>query len=267
MAATDLSAWLYKQGIPLQPVKSVLDRFAKVPSECGSFRVQFAGSWLLQLANHPTTTPFERVFRKLPQDGIFAASPERPNVIELGVFTVPVSMVLLILDWRFDIYRPNGAIVGDVVPIEERRLALQIGWDVVFSGKRTANIEYEITPAPPTTSSLAAYTSNFNPGIIPDNGPIPAASQDEFDRIRFLQTQEPAGPGGSLLPQRHRLDVQPQMPFTYIVEANQRVQFLNIAFQPVPIPIAFFEAEFSGLLLGANAFKQFIEASNPCVGY
>jgi hypothetical protein len=269
MAATDLQNWLYKQGIPTQPVASVLDRTSKVPTECGSLRVQFAGSWLLQLANHPTTTPFEHSFRKLPQDGIFAATPERPSVIELGAFPVPASMVLLVLDWRFDIYRPNGAIVGDVVPIEERRLALQIGWDVVFTAKRTANIEYEITPSPPTIGSLSAYKSNPNAGIIPDNFgiAIPPASQVEFDRIRFLQTQEPSGLGASMLPQRHRRDVQPQMPFTYILEENQTIQFLNIAFQPVPIPIAFFEVEFSGLLLGSNAFKEFIKGSNPCVGY
>ena len=267
--SSDLSEWLRARGVPLTPTNSVVERFEKVPTDCGSYRVQFAGSWLLQLANHPTTTPFERVYRKLPQDGIFAATPERPNVIELGAFTVPVSMVLLVLDWRFDIYRPNGAIVGDVVPIEERRLALQIGWDVVFSAKRTANIEYEITPAPPTIGSLQAYKSNPNAGIIPDNFgiAIPPASQVEFDRIRFLQTQEPSGVGASMLPQRHRLDVQPQMPFTYILEANQTIQLISIAFQPVPLPLAFFEGEFSGLLLGANAFKEFIKGSNPCIGY
>jgi hypothetical protein len=248
-----------------QPVSRASERFAKTASECGALRVQMAGSWLMQLANHSTTTALERVYRKLPQDGIFNATPSNPVQIELGAFTVPASMVLLILDWRFDIYRPSGAIVGDVVPIEDRSLALQIGWDVVFAAKRPSNLEYEITPSRPTASK-AAYTSNPNPGFIPDNGPIPLASQDQFARIRFLQTQEPAGPGASLLPQRHRRDVQPEMPFTYIVEATQRVQFLAIAIQPVPTPIAFFEAEFSGLLLGANAFKEFMEGANPCVG-
>ena len=252
-------------GSGAQRVHSIADRFGNAAADCGAIRIQMAGSWLMQLANHSTTTAFERVYRRLPQDGVFSASPARPVVTELGVFTVPISMILLILDWRFDIYRPSGAITGDVVPIEDRSLALQIGWDVVFAAKRPANLEYQITPSVPSASK-AAYTSNPNAGIIPSNGPIPPASQDEFDRIRFIQTQEPAGPGASLLPQRHRRDVQPDMPFTYIVEANQRVQFLSIAFQPIPLPIAFFEAEFSGLLLGANAFKEFMDGANPCVG-
>lgn len=259
-----------EQGLaPLFPgarrVDSASDRLGKVASECGALRVQMAGSWLLQLANHSTTTALERVYRKLPQDGIFGATPSNPVQMELGAFTVPQSMVLLILDWRFDIYRPSGAVVGDVVPIEDRSLALQIGWDVVFAAKRPSNLEYEITPSQPTASK-AAYSSNPNAGIIPSNGPIPFASPDQFARIRFLQTQEPAGPGASLLPQRHRRDVQPEMPFTYIIEANDRVQFMAIAIQPVPIPIAFFEAEFSGLLLGSNAFKEFMQGANPCVG-
>jgi hypothetical protein len=185
-------------------------------------------------------------------------------VIELGAFTVPGNMVLLIMDWRFDLYRPSAIAIGDVVPFEDRRLALQVGWDVLFAAKRTSNIEYEITPSTPSVSK-AAYSSNPNAGIIPSNGPIPLASQDQFDRIRFLQSQEPSGPGASLLPQRHRRDVQPEMPFTYVLEAGQRVQMQAIVFQPVSVPIAFFEGEFSGLLLGANAFKLFLEGTAPCV--
>jgi len=253
-------------GVPQRVDRASQRIGSPVESECGALRMQFAGSWLLQLANHESTTPFERVYRKLPTDGVFSASPNNPVNIELGSFTVPASMSLLILDWRFDVYRPSGIAVGDVMPFEDRRLALQLGWDVVFAGKRPANIEYQITPSLASMGSKAAYSSNPNPGIIPSNGPIPLASQDEFDRARFIQTQGPSGPGASLLPQRHRLDVQPEMPFTFVVEAAQRVQLSAIVFQPISVPISFFEGEFSGLLVGANALKKFLEGAAPCYG-
>lgn len=260
-----LRAALAGLNIPSQTVDSVFDRLGKAAGANGALRVQMAGSWLLQLANDSTMTPLEQLYRKLPQDALFAASPSNPVVTELGSFTVPESMVLLVLDWRFDVYRPSGIAVGDVVPFEDRRLALQLGWDIVFAAKRPSNLEYQITPSQSTARARAAYASNPNAGIIPSNGPIPAAPQTAFDRARFIVTQEPAGPGAALLPQRHRRDVQPQMPFTYIVEANQRVQLLSIAFQPVTVPIAFFEGEFSGMLLGANAFKEFMNSAVPCV--
>jgi len=259
MAAADFEAWIQAQGA--RRVESVFSRLGRAATESGALRIQMAGSWLLQLANHASTTPFERLYRGLPEDGMFTARPERPSTLELGVYTVPQQMVLLILDWRFDIYRFNGAIVGDVVPITDRELALSIGWDIRFSGRRTSDVEYQIAPAVTPTGSLAAYASNPNPGFIPSNGgPIPLASQDAFDRQRAL-LQQPSDTGRSMQPQRHRRDVQPEMPFTYVVESNQRVQFLAIAFQPVSIPLAFFEAEFSGLLLGENTFKEFLNGA------
>ena len=116
---------------------------------CGAIRVQLAGGQLMNLAQHPTVISTERLFRKLPTDGIFTATPVRPFTVELGSFRVPENMLLLLFDWRFDVYQPTGTIVGDVEPIADRSLALSIGHDVVFSDHHTANIQYQITPNVP----------------------------------------------------------------------------------------------------------------------
>jgi len=220
----------------------------------GAVRAQLAGGFLPQLALHSSLQPIEEVFRKLPTAGLYTATPTRPFTIFMGSYTVPDNMVLFLLDWRFDIYRPSASIVGDTVPVEERSWALSIGWDVQFSDKRPSTNAYEITPALPPPGLV---------GNLPNQG-VPS-SDDAFARMRAMNTQLPGGAGMGMLPQRHRRDVQPQMPFTYILQPRQVVQMRMIAINPVSIALAFFEAEFSGLIVGATTFQRFVSSAAPSI--
>jgi len=220
----------------------------------GAVRTQLAGGWLPQLALHSSLQPIEEVFRKIPTGGLSTCTPTRPYTIAMGEYVVPSNMVLFVLDWRFDIYRPNGAIAGDTMPVAERSWSLQIGWDVQFSDKRPATNNYEITPALPPPGTVSS---------LPNQG-VPS-NDDAFARMRAMNTQLPGGAGAGMLPQRHRRDVQPVMPFTYILEPNQILQFRMIAINPVTTPLAFFEAEFSGLIVSATTFKAFVSSSAPAI--
>jgi hypothetical protein len=222
----------------------------------GAVRTQLAGGWLTQLALHSSLQPIEQLYRKLPSDGIYSATPSHPFTIEMGTYTVPANMVLFVLDWRFDLYKPNGAIVGDTRPVPDRSWSLSIGWDVLFSDKHQGVNNFEITPALPP-AGVVDQQPNFG-------FPSP---DDAFTKMRALNTQLPGGAGGAMLPQRHRRDVQVTMPFTYILEANQNLRMRMIAINPVSIALAFFEAEFSGLIVPANAFKRFIAAAAPAVEF
>jgi len=233
---------------------------------CGAIRVQLAGGQLMNLAQHPTVISTERLFRKLPTDGIFTATPVRPFTVELGSFRVPENMLLLLFDWRFDVYQPTGTIVGDVEPIADRSLALSIGHDVVFSDHHTANIQYQITPNVPKPSQIAYAPSLTGGLVVPGEHGLPSAAQAQFDLQSAFNTQMTTS-AGALLPQRHRRDVQPQMPFTYVVESNANLTLRTIVLKKIPIPIAFFEGEFSGILIGSNAMRDYLDGVTPCAGH
>lgn len=218
----------------------------------GAVRVQLAGGWITQLALHSALQPAETLFRKLPTAGVFSATPITPFTIFMGSFQVPDNMVLFLLDWRFDIYRPSGISVGDTIPVPDRSWSLQIGWDVRFTGKRPGTNSYQITPDIPPPGTVDVRSQQGVP-----------SSDQAFAAMRALNTQLPGGAGAGMLPQRHRRDVQPVMPFTYILEPGQVLEMSMIAINAVSIPLAFFEAEYSGLLVNMESFKRFVSSAAP----
>jgi hypothetical protein len=246
-------------------------------------RVIQAGGEVASRFMHPTFLPFEKLFRKFPQQGVFTATPQNNFVFELGAFRVPQQMAFALVDYRFDLYRLSGAAAGDWVPIEERRLSGQIGYDVLISDYRKANLSYELDPTeiqaakeaneqPPSPGIIAAgaeFNNNQPPQIgnffFPPSAPPFGASATDFANARAAAASSPGGPGLSLLPQRHeRLGPLP-MPFTLMVRENQRVSFKVTVFRPVPVPLAFFEVDVTGLLMPANVADSLLKAMAPYV--
>lgn len=275
-------------------------------------RVVQAGGELAARFMHPTFLPFEKLFRKFPQQGVFEATPQKNFVMELGAFRVPQQMAFALVDYRFDLYRLSGAAAGDWVPLENRRLSGQIGYDVLIADYRKANLSYELDPteilapkeasesmlspgiiaagaefndnqppqingapfypfaAPPTPGSLdpAGYFSNparAGNALFAPSAPPFGASATDFANARAAASSSPGGPGLSLLPQRHeRLGPLP-LPFTLMVRENQRVQFKAVVFRPVPIPLAFFEVDVTGVLMPANVADSLLAAMAPHV--
>jgi hypothetical protein len=224
-----------------------------------AIRVQMAGGQLLQLLMPEAITPVEQVYRRLPNEGLYTATPQNSFVTELGSYRVQQSQVLLLLDYRFDVYQP-GAAAGDALPVAPRQLAVSLGWDVTFSQMRRADLRYELLPSP-ASATRQAFAQRMTGGNIPSDaaGQGYQAGQNEFDAARFQSGQGPSGAGLAMQPQRHRRDAQLDLPFTFVVPANNTITFRSIAFQAVPIPIAFLEAEWSGVILGANTFDLFLK--------
>jgi hypothetical protein len=257
----------------------------------GATRVVLAGNHLLSLLTSQNITPLERVFRRNPIDGVLTATPARPFKFEMGAIDVPNQMVFVLLDWRFAIYVP-GAQPGNTIELEERQLSTSVGFDVQFTDKRTANLEYQLEPSPPSLAT-DTFAQNPNAGLIPTSGVGPtitrpngsvfintdpqqntnirpdggtftaAAPQSLFDQLRASSFAGAAGTALSTLPARHRRDMQFAMPFTYVINENQRVNFSTVVFRPIPIAVSFFEVEASGFFIGQNALKDFLDAIVP----
>jgi hypothetical protein len=252
-------------------------------SLCGSQRVTQAGGALANLLMHPSFVPMEQLFRKLPQEGVFTATPQRNFRFELGAFTVPQAMAFALVDYRFQIYRPSGAAPGDFVPLEDRRLSTHVRYDVNISEYRKGNLRYELEPSVPVPEDMSTAATAPSPGVIaagaefnqdfppqignpvfpPSSEPF-GANADDFAAAAAAQTASTSGVGLSALPQRVERQGPLPLPFTMVVSGTQRVAFDVIVVRGVPIPLGFFEVGFTGVLLPANDLAALYDAMKPC---
>lgn len=233
-----------------------------VLTACASDRVVLAGGQLASYVTPSAIIPFEAVWRKLPDDGIFTASPSQPFQFDLGSFRVPDSMGLVVLDYRFDIYRPSGSAAGDFVPLEDNRLPTQVGWNIRSNANIQGNVRYELNPSPPAGAS-PAYTAQPNPGLIP-GGPGPVATDAQFDRARYAQAQAASG-DLSLMPQRHHREGLLRVPAPWTLHSGTSLTLSCHIFRAVQIPLGFFEGEVFGFLMPDNDLLALEKHIAPCV--
>lgn len=256
---------------------------------CEADRVLPAGGALAELLLHDTFTPFQRIYRVIPDDGIYEATRSRPVQFVLGSFTVPQQMALAVAEYRFRPYRFDGVIAGDAVPLEDFRGSLEIGnfisssivtqstnldaqqipgapqpgtpyqgivsGGTVFGGQPTQG---QSTPVPTTLQTI------YGPGAVLINNPNrPALTQPLNNPSQYVITAQGAG----LMPQSPNPQQGPQkLPFTYYVNEAQPVTLFITVFAPVKIPIAFFEGVLAGFLMPKNALQLLLDGVKPCQG-
>jgi hypothetical protein len=260
------------------------------PSQFGDVtRVVQSGGGVADLVLHPVFTPLEQMFRKLPPSGLNLATRAQPSTFEIGAFTVPENFALLLCDYRFQIFRLSGAVPGEFVPLESRRLSTEVGFDVSFSQFHKGNLAFELIPVDATAQNRAAFNGVVSGGTVfpntapqqqifekataglaaqvaafPSFGPpgaLTRAPQTSFDA---QGTFVPAsGSGSSLLPQEQRPQGPSKFPFSYVINAGQGVQLRVSVFAPIRIPLGFFEALISGYLVPTNAMAHLLGGIRP----
>jgi hypothetical protein len=220
--------------------------------------VAFAGGALNQLIQHPSVTPFEQLYRKLPEEGMFSpgVSPSRPFVFELGAFKVPDAMAVMLFDLRPDIYRFSGIDAGDYVPVEARRFSSIMGFDVQVDQRPQGNIQFQIDPAPIDFQGQQAFASQA--GVNQTTTVLNISAASSFANV--------AGTGNSLNPQRPTRYGALSIPFTLFARSRQTVQIRCVIFRPVPSPIAFIEYDIAGILLPEKYMDEMLKQVKPCVG-
>lgn len=214
--------------------------------EFDAARVVSAGGDLVSQIAPETLPPFEELYRREPEEGMYSplVSPSRPFVFELGAFTVPERMTLMIFNIRPDVYRFSGVNSGDFMPIEARRLGSIMGFELTINQAHPGNINFQINPVPIQNSSQQAFQSNNV------NSP---ANGTQFAVGRASQNANSQGTSTMILPQRpERFGAPAPIPFTLYVKAGQTVQARCNIFRPVPLPLAFIEFDMTGLLVPDN---------------
>lgn len=257
-----------------------------------------AGGALSDLLLHPDFKPFERVFRRLPTDSMYTATQSRPAQIEVGAFTVDKTQSLLLAEYGFTIYRYNGAVVNDVVPLEEGRLSLSLGFDLNnLSQLRKGNVAFEIVPTDAPVQDRQAFAGQTTGGTVfggreasfqqqaagtlstiygagstpsqqapsqqATGSALPRAQQSAFDRARTAVKTSNAG--SALQPNRGQDSQGPgRFPFSFVIRETQSVQLRMTVFAPLSVPVAFFEGRLKGYLVPANALDALLEGVKPC---
>lgn len=230
---------------------------------CDAQRVQIAGGALGTLLVHPMVESFEQLYRRLPEEGMFApdVSPERPFAFELGAFKPPAGFDLLLFDLRPDIYRFSGVDPGDTVPVESRRFSSILGFEITIDQKHPGNVQFQLDPIPIQREQQA-----FTPQIVPGFSGGEAATsvpQSRFDIAASSSFSNAAGAGLALMPQRPTRYGPLSIPFTLYVRQNQTVQVRCVVFRPIPSPIAFVEYDIAGLLLPELWVDSLKECTKP----
>lgn len=245
-------------------------RASPAPEPCSAVRTVPAGGALSGSIIHPSYVPFEQFYRKLTEQAMFTATPSRPYSFELGSFAVPKQMIFIMGDVRWDVYRQSGAAVNDYVPLEEGRMSTLFGFDIKYSDFRKANMRYEIDPVPIQIGKEAFASSRTGGTIAGGQGSVGGfaspATPEQFNLARYASTQNPAGPGLSLQPFRTARPGARGMPWSEMVTESQTVQMIATVFQPLPIPLAFFEVSLRGFLVPKNSMDMLLDTMKPCTG-
>jgi hypothetical protein len=248
---------------------------------CRATRTVPAGGAFVSQLLHDEFTPFQQIYRALPQAGLLTASRQRPIQFTLGAFTVPKGQVLALGEYRFRPYRFEGLIPGDAVPVEDYRLSLEIGNDVLVSSRsRPGNIRMQIIPAIPPVVNTPDTQGVVNAGVV-----FPPLNVQNFDNVGLAYpaielsnfsnqiATDGTNPrqyvttlsGASLIPQRPEGQQGPdKLPFTYFVDEVQTAVLTTAIFAPVRMPIAFFEGEISGYLMPINTLRALMNEVKPC---
>jgi len=220
-------------------------------------RVALAGGNFQGDILHPAIIPFEQLYRRLPEEGMFdsSVSPSNPFTFELGAFTVPDTLSLMLFDLRPDIYRFSGMDPGDYIPIESRRFASIMGFDITVDNEHKGNIAFQIDPIAIQRTSQQAFSNNnqVNPSFNAGQYAIGSANS-------FAST---AGSGNTLQPQRPERYGALSIPFTLIARTKQTVQVKCVIFRPIPAPIAFIEYDIAGALVPEIWMDEMLSSVKP----
>lgn len=232
----------------------------RLGSACAAQRVQLAGGALNSLMVHPFITPFEQLYRRLPEEGMFdpGVSPQRPFAFELGAFQVPDRFGLAIFDLRPDVYRLSGLDPGDFVPVEARRFASIMGFEITIDQRHAGNTRFELDPIA-IQATAQAFTTVPAPSARGATPPPPSV----FNIAAANSFANAAGAGTALMPQRPTRYGPLSVPFMLVARSKQTVQLRCVIFRPVPSPIAFIEYDMAGMLFPNEWLDSMLECLKP----
>lgn len=281
MAQPQFPAWPGSPLIPGGPPNQ------KSQFACNADRMIPAGGAMASRLVSPEFQPWQMVFRKAPPAGFYRGTHQNPFQFVLGSYLVPQNMMLAVCETRFQPYRADGLVAGEAVPLEDRRLPLALGYDVVIGSQgRVGQISAELIPgdtsvrsnpltpsqqtspvvfpAMPSVSSRGDSPVQFNTAYGPVNvdGFMATVQTQGVNPSQYVQR---SAAGGALQPQTQNGKQGPSdMPFTFYVNMGDAVAMTVTSFAPVRIPIPFVEGVIAGYLVPRTKLEAMLQSMRPC---
>lgn len=205
---------------------------------------------------HPSFLVFERLFRALPDEGMFSPllNSDKPFQFTIGTYTVPKSQALWFSDYRNGLLLLDGVNPGDFREAEDGRFSGVLGYDVSVNGRRFADIQYQLDPVP---------IQNDQPQFAAQPGTA-RATQAQFNRAAAQSFAAAAGTGLSTLPQRRAVQgPDNNNPWTWILKHGDRISIKCIIFRPILSPIAAIFSRIAGHLLDESLSDTLVQRLRP----
>lgn len=214
------------------------------------------GGDIIAQTQHPAFTTFERLRRKLPEEGWFDPDlgPEAPVQFQIESFTVPDGMNLWLFDYEFSAYRPSGVDPGDFIKAEAGRFSNQLGFDINISGKRDGNLSYQLDPDAVTLG---------RPVFENPTGTFSSDTTTKFNSSRANSFAAATNAGTSLLPVRRAVQGAEGHPFTFVVGEGGKVALNCVIFNTVSSPLSCVEGRMAGYLIHTQVSTALLNRVRP----
>lgn len=205
---------------------------------------------------HPSFLVFERMYRRLPDQGMFSPllDPDRPFQFTLGSFTVPKNTELWLSDYEFGVLLLDGVNPGDFRLAEDGRFSGVLGFDLSVNAYRPGDVQYQLDPAP-----IPPGRPQFNP-----QPGTQRATASQFDEAAAASFAAQTTASTSLLPVRRAVQgPDNRNPWTWIVTEGQVVALECAVFRPILSPIAAIFGRAAGHRLNKPLSQAIVQRLRP----
>jgi hypothetical protein len=198
---------------------------------------------LFGVVRSPDVEPFERLYRVLPEDGMFSPlrSPSNPFVAEIGAYKVADDKQLLITAYEFRVFGFGVYGTSDAVEYPDNSFSTILSWDLsVQNTQSQRDTQYAIDPIP-----ISSTSNQFQQGVFTGLKNPPPPSYFNANASRAFSSPSA---GTAVLPNRAARLGPPNGPFTLYVENNQAIAGKVNLTAAFPAPIAFLQFGIQGYL-------------------
>lgn len=223
---------------------------------------------------HPSLTVFEREYQTLAEEAWFKSSltPRHPVQFELGSFTVPKGLTLVLTEASMGAFRFSGIDPGGTVEVENKRLYNNCGFDLLINNTRYTNAQYQLDPEPvviaqPSFTQPQTRVAATAPVRDPRTGA--SLSTGTAPPYRFQQAASrsfgnSASSGLALQPFRGQPHPGPMnMPFSLIATEGNVVTLRAVIFRSISIPITSLTGRLAGIIGQVQAMSSILNRVRP----
>lgn len=200
--------------------------------------------------------PYQRVFRSQGDGSMYATtiSPRRPFQFVIGEVNVPSSQAnfIFITDWHVRAFTFSGAAAEDTSELGPGSLTTKVGIDFLLGGDRPFSAAAQITPIPPEFKNETGLEFT-NPRT---------GQTSVYRRARASGFGAATGAGVALLPLTNDKIGSEEGPWSVVVRDGRNVRVALTVFEPLPLPVSFFEVKLAGYYLNQELGLQLLKAAN-----